>query len=252
MALIYSIGGNDQSTTFQGRIVNGGQAGSSTGINKVGNGTLTLTGSSNYTGATSVTGGTLCVTGALSNTSAVEVSNGGTLCLQNGVVTVGNVHIAGDGNLTGWGRINGNLTNDGMAACGSGGTLTVTGAVTNNGTMLFTGGTLLTATGSFVNNGVFDIITSAQPLPPNFVNNGIVLDSGAVKVLQAVKAGTSFSVTIQSYVGHGYQLQSKAALTSGSWTNTGAAQDGTGDVLLLTDTAVGNSSRGFYRVYVSP
>jgi fibronectin-binding autotransporter adhesin len=65
----WQIGGLNASTTFAGTITNG--AGRSGGIdtvaavvlNKVGTGTLTLTGNNNYGGATNVNGGTLLVNG---------------------------------------------------------------------------------------------------------------------------------------------------------------------------------------------
>ncbi len=65
------VGGNNQSTTYAGRLTNSGS------LTKVGAGTLTLTGSNTYSGSTLVEGGRLAVNGSLS--SAVTVTNTGVL-----------------------------------------------------------------------------------------------------------------------------------------------------------------------------
>ncbi len=65
-----SVGANDQTTSYSGSITG-------TGLTKVGDGVLTLTGSGNSVATTSVTGGTLRVNGAL--TSPVTVTGGATL-----------------------------------------------------------------------------------------------------------------------------------------------------------------------------
>lgn len=71
----YSIGALNTNTTFAGVIANGGGA---THINKVGTGSLTLSGTSTHTGATNVNAGTLIVAGTLSN-SPVTVAGGAVL-----------------------------------------------------------------------------------------------------------------------------------------------------------------------------
>ena len=77
-----------------------------------------------------------------------------------------------------------------------------------------------------------------------------MLDASVVKVKAIALAAGNVNVTIQSYTGHNYQLQSKASLTTGAWQNTGLAQTGvTGTVLTFTSPA---GSGGFYRVSVSP
>ena len=61
-ALIYSIGAKNLDTEFGGVILNGGFAGTTTGITKVGTGILTISGFNSYTGLTTVTQGTLIST----------------------------------------------------------------------------------------------------------------------------------------------------------------------------------------------
>ncbi|MEO5914377.1 MAG: autotransporter-associated beta strand repeat-containing protein [Luteolibacter sp.] len=71
-----TLGDNDATANFGGRIVNGATA--LTAITKIGTGTQVLSGANSYTGATSVNGGALCLTGSLA-TTAVGVNNTGTL-----------------------------------------------------------------------------------------------------------------------------------------------------------------------------
>ncbi|MEK0445813.1 MAG: hypothetical protein RLZZ399_1134 [Verrucomicrobiota bacterium] len=89
-----TVGSNDVSSAFSGALRNNG--GSSLALEKVGAGTLTLSGANTYTGGTTVSGGTLLVSGAtgISNlrTTAV-VNSGATLQIDtaSGVTaTVGN------------------------------------------------------------------------------------------------------------------------------------------------------------------
>ena len=73
----YAIGGNNASTTFNGRIINGNDT---TAISKVGTGTLTLTGTNTYGGPTTINSGKLLVNGDHSGASgAVTVNLNGTL-----------------------------------------------------------------------------------------------------------------------------------------------------------------------------
>jgi hypothetical protein len=107
--------------------------------------------------------------------------------------------------------------------------------------------------GTFTNNGVLDLINGPQSLPANFVNNGTVLNSSSVQVQQLAMSGaSSFSLTIQGYAEHSYQLQRATSLTAPiTWTNVGAAQIGTGVPLNFTDAGA-PVANGFYRVQVSP
>ena len=240
-----------QDYTFSG----GGFITGTTGLTKSGTGTLTLanTGTNNFSGNTVVSAGTLLINNALSNAANVTVQSGATLAVA-GNLTTGTVTINTGGILTGGagGAINAMLVNNGNISLPSGGTFTFNGAVTNNGTMQLTGGTQFAATGAFTNNGVLDIMTSAQTLPVNFTNHGIVLDSSVIKVASVSVSNGAVQINIQSYVGHNYQLEGSASLNPPAWQNIGSAEPGTGGALTFADSSALIAGLGFYRVVVSP
>lgn len=107
------VGALNTDSTFSGVISSIG----SLALQKVGSGTLTLTGANSYTGQTSIDGGTLNVLNTKSGSGAVIVNNGGT--------------------LAGTSTIAGTVTVNGGGAIGPGnagvGTLTLSGAVTFGG-----------------------------------------------------------------------------------------------------------------------
>ncbi len=183
-------------------------------VTKVGGGTQILSGPCSYTGPTSVQDGVLEITGTMLGASSLTVANGAVFYL-------------------------------------AGGSLSVSGGITNNGIFKLSGTTSISLTGSFLNNGVLDLINGNASLPPNFVNDGTVLSANAVQVQQIALSGSSFSVSIQSYPEHNYQLQQSNSLSNPTWTNVGAAQAGDGTVLTFTDPSAGGS-QGFYQIQVSP
>lgn len=100
-----TVGGNNLSTTVSG-VISGTGA-----LTKVGDGVLTLSGTSAYTGATTVNAGALIVDGSIESSSGVTVNAGGTL---GGVGTLPSVTLNGGtlspGNSIGTLTVNGNLT----------------------------------------------------------------------------------------------------------------------------------------------
>jgi hypothetical protein len=154
------------------------------------------------------------ITGTVSQTNSVSISSGATLYL-------------------------------------AGGSLSVSGSIANNGIFKISGTPSLASTGSFVNNGVLDLINGPSTLPSNFVNHGTVLEAGNIAVRQVAMSGTTFSLSIQSYVEHNYQLQRATSTSNPAWTNIGSAQAGTGSTLEFSDPSA-SGSNGFYKIVVSP
>jgi autotransporter-associated beta strand protein len=80
----FTVGNNDQTSTFSGVIKN---TAGTLALTKTGTGTLTLSGANTYSGATNISGGTLSLDNAgsstprLANTSTINVNSGGTLLL---------------------------------------------------------------------------------------------------------------------------------------------------------------------------
>jgi autotransporter-associated beta strand protein len=186
------------------------------GFTKAGAGTMILSGPDTYTGATTVTGGILEITGTETGSKSATVSSGATLYI-------------------------------------AGGKLSISGAITNNGLIKLSGSATLTSTGTFTNNGVLDLIDGLQTLPANFTNDGTVLTNSSVQPQQVTMSGSTFSLTIQGYAEHTYQLQSTLSLVAPvTWTNVGAAQVGTGAPLTFTDSGGATGTQGFYQITVSP
>lgn len=211
-AATWSVRGRSTDAIFAGSIINGTSP-NITALTKVGFGTWTLSGVCSYTGPTNVLAGTLRITGTGSSSSSLNAADGATLELARGAMTIN-------------------------------------GAAANYGTVRLTGSGSLQPSGTFTNFSVLDIMTSKQPLPTNFINQGTVFDSSSVKVEQLTLSSTAVQLTVQSYSGHNYQLQRSTSLVSGTWINIGSTQAGD-DVLTFTDSTCPRG-KGFYRIIVSP
>ena len=248
------LGVNSGSGTFYGLLAgNAATDGGSISLTKIGLGTQTMNGPCRYSGATVVQAGTLVFGGTNAATASVEVYSNAVLQLAAGTFKGGKVLIDRGGTMSGNGTVSAPLNNNGTVLVTSG-VMNFSGTVTNNGVMRFTGGASLMATNAlFVNNGVLDLITGAQTLPANFINNGVVANAQQVRVQPAVVSGTDFIASIQSYAGHGYQLQRSISLGAGAvWSNIGGAQPGTGAGLFLTNSGAVSAASAFYRIAVSP
>ena len=92
------VGGNNLSTTVSGVIADLNPCGCGLAgpgnLEKVGSGTMILSGVNTYTGATTVNGGLLQVDGSIASSSLTSVNTGGAL---TGIGTVGNTMIASGG-----------------------------------------------------------------------------------------------------------------------------------------------------------
>ncbi len=246
----YRIGGRGTDFTFPGNIAEQA-AGTITAITKVGIGTWTVSGAGTWTGNTTVEEGALLLTGSLTSTGDVEVFDGAIFKHTGaGACSVDSMHVADGGTFDGAATIAGDLNNDGAFFVGSG-TLNVGGNVTNNGTLRLTVGAALSITGSFINNGVLDLLTGAQSLPAGLVNNGIIIDSASLHTVSVARAGSTVTLTAQTYSGHSYQLQRSDSLTTPIWTNIGPAKSGNDAAQTFPDPAA-TGAQGFYRIVVTP
>jgi hypothetical protein len=145
------------------------------------------------------------------------------------------------------------LLNDGTLVLGAG-SLHIAGNATNNGVIRLTGNAVFDVSGTFTNAGVIDIINWSGTLPPGIVGSGTILDRSAIKVISTQSSATQFTLSVPSYAGHFYQLESKTDL-SGAWVPLGASVPGTGGALnppAMQFTPALDGSRRFYRVVVSP
>lgn len=131
------------------------------------------------------------------------------------------------------------------------GSLTGSGSLTNSGTLRLVGDATLAFTGAFTNTGILDIMTWSGTLPAGFVNQGIVLGRSAVKIDSCRLSGPAFSVSLTTYTGHFYQLQSSENL-SGPWQDIGPAHTGNNAPATLTDPTGATATRRFYRVSLNP
>jgi hypothetical protein len=132
------------------------------------------------------------------------------------------------------------------------GALNVTNNIVNNGTLRLTGSASLAVGGTLTNNGLVDIMTWTGTLPSGFVNNGTVLDRNAIQITSSAVEGSNFVATIHGYTGHGYQLQYRNDLLSGTWQNVGGSINGTNAPIIMTHSGGASIEQRFYRVLVEP
>ena len=142
-----SIGGNAQTSTFNGSIINSG-TGAMT-INKVGAGTLTLNGVNTYRGTTKIQSGTLAlgVNASILNSPTIIVTGGTTLNVSavSGGFTVASSQTLSGGTTTNSGSINGSVTVPSLGLLSPGNGLAF-GDLTFSNNLTLAGTTLVKAT----------------------------------------------------------------------------------------------------------
>ena len=247
-ATVYRVGALGIDTAFAGAIQTGGDL-AGVQIVKTGSGVWTLSGSSDYTGGFSLENGRVVLSGTLACTGNIDVQSSGTLELSGGTLRSPSLSVDPAGAVSGLGTIDGDLNNRGTLTASGSGALTITGDVVNDGVLRLTGGAELVTAGAFVNNGVLDLMTAGGVLPPNLVNNGIVLDASAVRLSSSVVSGTAFTLRIAAYSGHTYTLQTSTDLSAGGWTDIETRAGVTGQEFVFTHDA-GAAARRFYRIRV--
>lgn len=176
-------------------------------------------------------------------------SNTATLVISNNLVVSGSQTLV----LPNANATYQSLLNDGTLVLGAG-TLHITGNATNNGVIRLTGNAVFDVSGTFTNAGVIDIINWSGTLPPGIAGSGTILDRSAIKVISTQATATQFTLSVPSYAGHLYQLESRTDLT-GPWVPLGASVPGTGGAHnppAMQFTPAIDGPRRFYRVVVSP
>ncbi|MDH4568073.1 DUF4347 domain-containing protein [Pseudomonas sp. BN414] len=204
-AIVLDTGGgrisNAYGLTLAGVLTN------SNSFTKLGAGTLTLTGGSNYTGATNVNAGTLLVNGALAGTSSLTVASGATLGGNGSIfansstntLTVQSGGVLSPGNSAGTLTVNGNLQmNAGsILAVEINGTTAGTqyDQVVVNGTVDVSGATLA------VTHGYTPGLGDTYTLISNDLNDSVTGNfSGLAEGATLAAGGNSTELTV-SYVG---------------------------------------------------
>jgi autotransporter-associated beta strand protein len=212
-ATTYYIGANGLNTTFNGVIQNGnGGSGSPTSINKLGSGSLILTGASTYTGSTTVSGGTLEVDGSLASGTVVTVTGGtlagsgtigGSATLNSGTILAAGS--AGVGMLT----VSGNLTLD--AGSTNSFVVTTAGGVSNSvavtGTLYPNNSVIQITSGTALADGTYTLFTYGitdgsvfNPTPVFDVapaDTASIVDTGTqIQLVIGKRTGPSISMTV--------------------------------------------------------
>ena len=229
-----TVGGNNLSTTVSGVISDCGDSGldcsdpdaTGGGLNKIGTGTLTLSGLNTYTGPTLVNAGTLQAgaVNAFSPESAFTVASGATLNLAGFDQTIGS--LAGAGAVT-LGAATLTTNGDGSdttfsgTISGSGGLVKVgEGTLTLLGNNSYTGGTLL-------NEGTLA------------VGSSMALGTGTLSLtddttLQAAANGLALANAIRLLGDATVDTQSNTLTLSGSISGTGGLDKIGSGTLILT------------------
>jgi autotransporter-associated beta strand protein len=156
---LLTVGSNNLSTEVSGAIADFnpcgcGLAGSGS-LEKVGTGTLTLSGTNTYTGDTLVNGGTLLVTGSIASSSDVSVGSGATL---GGTGTVATTTLSNGATL-------------------APGLPTALGTLTVNDLLTFTSGTFYDVKVTSGGNDLTQVALTGHPGPP-----GVAALAGTVQV----------------------------------------------------------------------
>lgn len=276
-AATLAIGGLNETSTFSGEISSGG-GGGLLGIEKVGSGTLILTGTNTYTGGTTITAGTLQV-GSGGTTGAIvgDILNNATLVFNRSDSITFSGLISGSGVLTKAGA--GTLVLSGSNTYGGGtslnaGTLAIgMPDALGTGALQMSGGTTLRTLGNFlvsnavslssgtaiIDTGTFDsaltgVISGAGTLSKTGTGtltlSGANTYSGATWIQEGtLRMGGAGVLSNQTAV----QISAGAVFDLNGITQTVGSLSGTGDVLLGGTTLIagGNNSSTTYSGTIS-
>jgi fibronectin-binding autotransporter adhesin len=187
------------------------------GIEQLGSGTTSLTGSNTYTGPTTVSAGTLSLGsgstgGSISASTAIAVASGATFAVnRSNALTLSNT-ISGDG---------------GLAKRGTG-TLTLSGTNTYAGGTTLSAGTLLVTTNTALGSGSVSFATAGATLDiASDISNDIAVDANGT-----LAAGATNVELTGNFSGAGTLTKTG----TGTLTLSGAASTFTGDLVISGGT----------------
>jgi autotransporter-associated beta strand protein len=241
-AVALSVGADNSGTTYSGVLSDGATGG---GLNKIGTGALTLTGSNTYTGPTTITAGTLQIgygtaNGSIATSSSINdnatlaYNVAGSQTFSNAISGCGGLYKAGGGTLT----LTGNNTFSGLttvyAGCLAGNTTSLPSAInvgananvtfsqavsgtfsqtiSGNGSLTVQGPGGLTLAGDNSYTGGTTIAGGIVRLANySALGSGVVTLAGGTLGLVSTATGLSASIGIQ-FVGYGSPITGSAGV----------------------------------------
>jgi autotransporter-associated beta strand protein/T5SS/PEP-CTERM-associated repeat protein len=207
-----TVGSNNRSTEVSGVIADGGEnGGTGGGLDKVGAGTLILTGANTYTGGTTISGGTLQLgNGGTSGSVLGNIVDNATLAIERSdTFTVGNL-------ISGTGAFEQNGTGTTILTANN----TYTGPTTVNGGILSVNGSIVSAV--TVNDGA--TLGGTGAVGTTLLNDGAALGPGNSVGLLTVANSLTF--------GGGSKYLVEVGATGADRTNVVAGSGGTGTATL--------------------
>jgi fibronectin-binding autotransporter adhesin len=226
-------------------------------IEKIGTGTLTLSGANAYTGATTITAGTLNVTGgsALSNSAAVNIGAAGTLSLSasesvgglsgSGILSLGTGSILTTGLNNSSSVFSGSSTGLGGLTKSGTGTMTLTGSNGFTGALTVAGGSLtVTPSGSLSGMSNFSVLGGASAFLGGSVQgvNGGGMTGTGLGALSVSTGGTMYLDDNMSLSGGTLNLASGSNLNLFLTTNTSQYPQ----INLSGSASIANANVGVY------
>ncbi len=193
-----SIGDDDTSTEFAGGVTGAGV------VEKIGTGTLTLSGSNDYTGGTTLTSGTISAgsSSALGASSgSLSMASGTTLAMSSGVSLANGITLTGT---------------DTVAVAS--GTATLTGIITSTGSLVKTGAGVLSLTGSNDYSGGTTL--SAGTISAGS-NSALGASSGSLSMADATTLTLVSGVSLPNPISVGGGNEGSLNVSSGTATLTG-------------------------------
>ena len=225
---VLSVGSNDSNATFSG-VISGGAT-----LQKVGQGTLTLTGVNTYTGPTFVNAGGLEILGSIQNSGTVTIGASGTLAINmaNGAV------------------FNSQIINDGVVNAKSANTNYISSPISGQGSFYQSGQGTTVLTGSNTYAGSTTVVSGTLKIGDG--STGTVSGSSAISVHSGgmlILDSPDSSLFTHSISNDGAVVLQESAFNSytysGSITGTGALGKSGTNTLILSGS---NSYTGMTRV----